>query len=446
MAQKIRYLGKEEKMKVISCQNADYAKALEQLYNRPACPREIETAVAEIVGEVRKDGDPAICRFLKKFDSLDIAPAAFRITEKEFEEAEEKVDQKAKEAIGAALSHIRDFAQHQIAKDWSYSPRPGVILGEKFTPMNRVGCYIPGGTAPLVSTVLHTAGIAAAAGVKEIVAATPPMKDGSVHAATLYALKAAGVKEVYRLGGAYAIAALAYGTATIPKVEKIVGPGNAYVAAAKKLVYGNVAIDMVAGPSEIMIVADASANPAFIAADMLSQAEHGSGLEQAVLVTDSAELIAKVQKELLRQAETLSRSETVARVIEHGIFFIEAPDIDEALEIAGNYAPEHIELLFEGAEHRACDVKAAGAVFLGPWTPEPAGDFTAGPSHVLPTGGTAKFFHGLSANDFLRRSSTIQYTEEALMREVDSIEKFAEMEWLDAHGRSGSIRRKGPRK
>ena len=220
MAQKIRYLGKEEKMKVISCQNADYAKALEQLYNRPACPREIETAVAEIVGEVRKDGDPAICRFLKKFDSLDIAPAAFRITEKEFEEAEEKVDQKAKEAIGAALSHIRDFAQHQIAKDWSYSPRPGVILGEKFTPMNRVGCYIPGGTAPLVSTVLHTAGIAAAAGVKEIVAATPPMKDGSVHAATLYALKAAGVKEVYRLGGAYAIAALAYGTATIPKVEK----------------------------------------------------------------------------------------------------------------------------------------------------------------------------------------------------------------------------------
>ena len=446
MAQKIRYLGKEEKMKVISCQNADYAKALEQLYNRPACPREIETAVAEIVGEVRKDGDPAICRFLKKFDSLDISPAAFRITEKEFEEAEEKVDQKAKEAIGAALSHIRDFAQHQIAKDWSYSPRPGVVLGEKFTPMNRVGCYIPGGTAPLVSTVLHTAGIAAAAGVKEIVAATPPMKDGSVHAATLYALKAAGVKEVYRLGGAYAIAALAYGTATIPKVEKIVGPGNAYVAAAKKLVYGNVAIDMVAGPSEIMIVADASANPAFIAADMLSQAEHGSGLEQAVLVTDCAELIVKVKTELLRQAETLSRSETVARVIEHGIFFIEAPDIDEALEIAGNYAPEHIELLFEGAEHRACDVKAAGAVFLGPWTPEPAGDFTAGPSHVLPTGGTAKFFHGLSANDFLRRSSTIQYTEEALMREVDSIEKFAEMEWLDAHGRSGSIRRKGPRK
>ena len=433
-------------MKLISYRNADCAEALRQLYNRPACPREIETAVAEIVGEVRRDGDRAICGFLKKFDSLDIPPASFRITEKEFEEAEEKVDRKAKEAISEALAHIRDFALHQIAKDWSYSPRPGVVLGEKFTPMDRVGCYIPGGTAPLVSTVLHTAGIASAAGVREIVAATPSMKDGSVHAATLYALRTAGVKEVYRLGGAYAIAALAYGTETVPKVEKIVGPGNAYVAAAKKLVYGSVAIDMVAGPSEIMIVADASADPAFIAADMLSQAEHGSGLEQAVLVTDCAELIGKVRTELLRQAETLSRSETVARVIEHGVFFIEAPDIGEALKIAGNYAPEHIELMFEGAEKRACDVKAAGAVFLGPWTPEPAGDFTAGPSHVLPTGGTAKFFHGLSANDFLRRSSTIRYTREALMREVDFIEKFAELEWLDAHGRSGSIRRTGVRK
>lgn len=247
-------------------------------------------------------------------------------------------------------------------------------------------------------------------------------------------------------GGAYAIAALAYGTDTVRKVEKIVGPGNAYVAAAKKIVYGSVAIDMVAGPSEIMIVADSEANPAFIAADMLSQAEHGSGLEQAVLVTDCAEIIHQVKTELLKQAETLSRNATVERVLEHGVFFIEAADIDEALVIAGNYAPEHIELMFKGAEHRACDVKAAGAVFLGQWTPEPAGDFTAGPSHVLPTAGTAKFFHGLSANDFMRRSSTVQYTEDALMREVDYIEKFAEMEWLDAHGRSGSIRRKGSQK
>ena len=433
-------------MKVISYKDGDYKKSLDLLYNRPACPPEIETAVAAIVSEVRRNGDQAICKFMKKFDSLDITPAGFRVTEKEFEEAEEKIDSKAKEAIAAALKNIQIFASHQLPKNWNFSPRPGVVLGEKFTPMDRVGCYIPGGTAPLVSTVLHTAGIAAAAGVKEIVAATPPMKDGSIHAATLYALKTAGVKEVYRMGGAYAIAALAYGTDTVRKVEKIVGPGNAYVAAAKKIVYGSVAIDMVAGPSEIMIVADSEANPAFIAADMLSQAEHGSGLEQAVLVTDCAEIIHQVKTELLKQAETLSRNATVERVLEHGVFFIDAADIDEALVIAGNYAPEHIELMFKGAEHRACDVKAAGAVFLGQWTPEPAGDFTAGPSHVLPTAGTAKFFHGLSANDFMRRSSTVQYTEDALMREVDYIEKFAEMEWLDAHGRSGSIRRKGSQK
>ena len=340
-------------MKVISYKDGDYKKSLDLLYNRPACPPEIETAVAAIVSEVRRNGDQAICKFMKKFDSLDITPAGFRVTEKEFEEAEEKIDSKAKEAIAAALKNIQIFASHQLPKNWNFSPRPGVVLGEKFTPMDRVGCYIPGGTAPLVSTVLHTAGIAAAAGVKEIVAATPPMKDGSIHAATLYALNTAGVKEVYRMGGAYAIAALAYGTDTVRKVEKIVGPGNAYVAAAKKIVYGSVAIDMVAGPSEIMIVADSEANPAFIAADMLSQAEHGSGLEQAVLVTDCAEIIHQVKTELLKQAETLSRNATVERVLEHGVFFIEAADIDEALVIAGNYAPEHIELMFKGAEHRA---------------------------------------------------------------------------------------------
>ena len=430
-------------MKVISYKEGDYRKALEMLYNRPACPPEAEAAAASIIAEVRRDGDAAVCRFMKKFDSLEIAPERFRVTEAEFEEAAGKVDLKAKEAISAALEHIRAFALHQLPKDWKFSPRSGVVLGEKFTPMDRVGCYIPGGTAPLVSTVLHTAGIASAAGVKEIVAATPPMKNGSIHAATLYALQCAGVKEVYRMGGAYAIAALACGTQTIRKVEKIVGPGNAYVAAAKKLVYGSVAIDMVAGPSEIMIVADAGADPAFIAADMLSQAEHGSGLEQAVLVTDNAELIDRVRAELAVQSPALSRNETVSRVLDRGVFFIEAPNLDEALDIASRYAPEHIELMFEGAEDRACDVKAAGAVFLGSWTPEPAGDFTAGPSHVLPTGGTAKFFHGLSAADFMRRSSIVQYTQTALMNEVDYIEKFAEMEWLDAHGRSGTIRRKG---
>ena len=317
------------------------------------------------------------------------------------------------------------------------------MLGEQFTPMERIGCYIPGGTAPLVSTVLHTAGIAAAAGVKEIVAATPPKKDGSMHAATLYALKAAGVKEVYRMGGAYAIAALAYGTESIPKVDKIVGPGNAYVAAAKKFVYGKVAIDMVAGPSEVMVVADSSADPEFAAADMLAQAEHGSGLEQAVLVTDDPSLPEKVMQAIERQKKLLKRQETVERVLEHGVYMIVARSMDEAIEIAGKYAPEHLELMIRDAEKRAKDVKAAGAIFLGQWTPEPAGDFTAGPSHVLPTGGTARFFHGLSVMDFLRRSSLIQYTQSALEKETDAIARFSELEWLDAHGSSALIRRKG---
>ena len=427
-------------MNIINCADAGSSERLCLLYSRPDCPKEIEDAVAAIVEEVRKDRDDAVCRFLKKFDSLDLTPAELRVTEAEFEAAEKALDETSKQAIDLALSHIQDFARSQMPRPWKYSPREGVILGEQFTPMERVGCYIPGGTAPLVSTVLHTAGIASAAGVKEIVAATPPKKDGTIHAATLYAMKAAGIREVYRMGGAYAIAALAYGTQTIPKVDKIVGPGNAYVAAAKKIVYGRVAIDMVAGPSEIMVVADSSADPAFIAADMLSQAEHGSGLEQAVLVTDDPSLPAKVNQEIERQKALLTRQATVDRVLNHGVCMIVARDLNEALEIAGKYAPEHLELMIRDADRHAKDIKAAGAIFLGPWTPEPAGDFTAGPSHVLPTGGTARFFHGLTVMDFLRRSSLVQYTQEALRKEVPAIIRFAEMEGLDAHGNSAAIR------
>ena len=429
-------------MKILNCAEAKDREQLLALYNRPDCPKEIESAAAAIVEEVRRDGDAAVCRFLKKFDSLDLTPADLRVTESEFETAEKTLDKTAKDAIHLALDHIQDFARSQMPHTRKYSPREGVVLGEQFTPMERVGCYIPGGTAPLVSTVLHTAGIAAAAGVKEIVAATPPKKDGTMHAATLYAMHAAGIREVYRMGGAYAIAALAYGTQTIRKVDKIVGPGSAYVAAAKKLVYGQTAIDMVAGPSEIMVAADSSADPAFIAADMLSQAEHGSGLEQAVLVTDDPSLPAKVQREMERQKALLTRQTTVDRVLEHGVFMIVARSLAEMLEIAGKYAPEHLELMIADAELHAKEIKAAGAIFMGRWTPEPAGDFTAGPSHVLPTGGTARFFHGLSVMDFLRRSSLVQYTREALQKEIPAMVKFAEMEGLDAHGSSAAIRNK----
>ena len=428
-------------MQTISFNDADFSASLELLYNRPAAPDFAEKAAAGILEDVRKRGDEAICEMMKKFDSVDITADKFMVTEEEFAEAESLVKDYERAAIECAFKNIQAFARHQIPSDWTFSPRKGVITGEKFTPMQCVGCYIPGGTAPLVSTVLHTAAIAKAAGVKEIIAVTPPRKDGKIHPQTLFAMKVAGVTKAYRMGGAYAIAALAYGTNTVPKVEKIVGPGNAFVAAAKKQVYGNVAIDMVAGPSEIMIVADKNANPAFAAADILSQAEHGSGLEQAVLASDDREFLEKVQKEISKQCSMRQRLETIDRVLDKGVTFIHTKDITQALEIAGKYAPEHLELMFENAGERAKEVTAAGAIFIGSWTPEPAGDFVAGPSHVLPTAGTARFFHGISAVDFLRRSSIIEYTREGLMQEVEHIETFAKMESLDAHGYSGSIRR-----
>ena len=430
-------------MKVISCKESGYARKLEALYQRTLCPQEIEIAVAGIVDAVRKDGDKALTGFLKKFDKVDIKPAQFRVSEAEFAKAEKSLDASAKRAIKEALKNVTAFAKKALPKDWTFSPRKGVTLGERFVPLKRVGCYVPGGTAPLVSTVIHTAGIAKAAGVKEIVCITPPRRDGSVHAATLYAMKLCGATEVYRLGGAYAVAALAFGTKTIPKVEKIVGPGNAYVTAAKRLCYGGVSIDMVAGPSEIMIIADKTANPDHIAADMLSQAEHGSGLERAVVVSSSRALLDKAAASMCRQAKELSRSEAVEKVMKAGVYFIECADLDEAAQIAGDFAPEHLEILCAKPEAVASKVSAAGAIFLGHWTPEPVGDFTAGPSHVLPTAGSAKFFHGLSSSDFLRRSSIVKYDKDALLKELPSLEKFAEMEGLDAHGRSASIRRKG---
>ena len=428
-------------MKRIRINDTDRAEALRSLYERPLCPAEIEKNVSVIVDRVRNEGDAAICEFLKKFDGVEFSPSDFLVTEAEFAEAEAQIDAEAVSAIKMALENITVFAEACKPQNHLFSPRPGVTLGEKFTPMERVGCYIPGGTAPLVSTVCHTVAIAKAAGVKEIVAATPPMRNGKVNPATLYALKAAGATEVWKMGGAYACAAMAFGTATVKKVEKIVGPGNAYVAAAKKLVYGACAIDMVAGPSEIMIIADKDTCPEFAAADMLSQAEHGSGLEQAVIVSDSPEMLDKIQAEVVRQAESLPRIETVKKVMNNGMFFIECADMKEACEIANGFAAEHLEVMTANPKEQLKSLNAAGAIFLGKWTPEPAGDFTAGPSHVLPTAGTAKFFHGITAGDFMRRSSILEYTEEALLKEVSAIEKFASMEGLDAHGRSASIRR-----
>ena len=427
-------------MKFISHITSTFEGDIKQLFERSAYPEGIEKGVSEILADIKKRGNFAVAKYAKKFDNVTMSPASFRISSKKINAALEQVSLKNKKAIKTAIRNIAKYAKKQIPESWSFSPRPGVVVGERFEPLDRVGVYIPGGTAPLVSTVIHTAAVAKTAGVKEIVAVTPPDSKGKVLPELLYAMKEAGVTEIYRLGGVYGIATMAYGTQTIKKVEKIVGPGNAYVTAAKKMVYGEVALDMVAGPSEIMIIADAKSNPEHIAADLLSQAEHGSGHEQAVLLCSSSRLIKSVGKALVKQAGLLSRSETVHTVMENGIFLIHVKNIDQAVKVANKYAPEHLEIMCERPGDVAKRIKAAGAIFIGKWTPESVGDFVAGPSHVLPTGGTARYFSGLTAEHFFRRISIVNYQKQAIKREEQTIARFAKMEGLDAHARSASIR------
>jgi len=427
-------------MKIISYKDRSFAEEIKVLIQRDAFPEEIAEPVSKILEDIKHRKSSAIIEYALKFDNAILDISSFSVSDDEIDKAYKKIDTFAKDSIKTAITNITEFARKQLPKSWSFSPRHGVTLGEKFEPLTRIGAYIPGGTAPLVSTVIHTIAIAKAAGVKEIVAITPPGKDAQIIPELVYAMKEAGATEIYRLGGVYGIGALAYGTETIKKVEKIIGPGNAYVTAAKKYVYGEVAIDMVAGPSEIMIIADETNNPDFIAADILSQAEHGSGHEQAVLVTNSALLIEKVQVAIEEQAAKLTRTGPVQSVVKNGIFLIEVENIDQTIRIANSYAPEHLEIMCTDADNLAQRVKAAGAIFIGEYTPEPVGDFVAGPSHVLPTGGSAKYFSGLTVTSFLRRTSLIKYSKQALEKEIPAIEKFASMEGLDAHGNSAMIR------
>lgn len=419
----------------------DFQARLGQMLSREPFSPEIEAAAATIIDEVRRRGDEALCDFAEKFDHARLAPSQFRLGDEEVDKACKSVSPEDREAIDMAVAHIQEFYSHTLPKDWSYSPRPGVVLGEQFHPLDIVGCYIPGGTAPLVSTVCHTVAIARTAGVKEIVVCTPPGGAKGIHPALLYACRAAGATAIYRLGGVYAIAAMAIGTATIPKVEKICGPGNAYVAAAKRRLYGEVALDLVAGPSEVLVIADDTANPVYLAADILSQAEHGSGREQAVLVSTDRRILDEAAREIVRQAASLKRQECVQKVLENGLFLVEAADLEDAARIASLYAPEHLELQVADPKALAPKITAAGAIFMGEYTPEPVGDYIAGPSHVLPTGGTARFFNGLTGDAFFRRTSLLSYDREALLREQPALARLTAAEGLDAHGRSAAIRR-----
>lgn len=419
----------------------DFQARLGQMLSREPFSPEIEAAAATIIDEVRRRGDEALCDFAEKFDHARLAPSQFRLGDEEVDKACKSVSPEDREAIDMAVAHIQEFYSHTLPKDWSYSPRPGVVLGEQFHPLDIVGCYIPGGTAPLVSTVCHTVAIARTAGVKDIVVCTPPGGAKGIHPALLYACRAAGATAIYRLGGVYAIAAMAIGTATIPKVEKICGPGNAYVAAAKRRLYGEVALDLVAGPSEVLVIADDTANPVYLAADILSQAEHGSGREQAVLVSTDRRILDEAAREIVRQAASLKRQECVQKVLENGLFLVEAADLEDAARIASLYAPEHLELQVADPKALAPRITAAGAIFMGEYTPEPVGDYIAGPSHVLPTGGTARFFNGLTGDAFFRRTSLLSYDREALLREQPALARLTAAEGLDAHGRSAAIRK-----
>lgn len=428
-------------MRIIRADSATFESDISPLLNRSSFNADIDKSVSQILADVKAKGDSAVCEYALKFDKCQLTPADFLVGKEEFDEAEKIVPENVKLAIRTARAHVADFSSKRIPAEWSYSPRTGVTLGEKFTPIDKVGCYIPGGTAPLISTVIHTVTIAATAGVREISVVTPPGKDGKINPALLFACKTAGATRVYKLGGVYGVAALAYGTETVEKVEKIVGPGNAYVTAAKRQLYGEVALDLVAGPSEIMVLTDESSNPAFAAADLLSQAEHGSGREQAVLVSTDNAMLDKVAAELDLQSAELKRVECVHKVLENGVFLIGVKSREAAADLAGKYAPEHLEIMMSNPREVAANVKAAGAIFLGPWTPEPVGDFVAGPSHVLPTGGAAKYFSGLTVDMFFRRTSLVEYSQDALYEDLPHIACFAACEGLDGHGRSASIRK-----
>ena len=413
---------------------------LENLLKRsPNSYGQFESAVNEILENVKKNKDAAIFDYTKRFDGADINADNIVVTKEEIEEAYTLVDEKLVEVIRKALVNIRDYHQKQKQYSWFDSKPDGTMLGQKVTALSRVGVYVPGGKAVYPSSVLMNIIPAKVAGVEQIVMTTPPAKDGKVYPATLVAANEAGVDVIYKVGGAQAIAALAYETESIPKVDKIVGPGNIYVALAKKAVYGHVSIDSVAGPSEIMVIADETANAHYVAADLLSQAEHDQ-MASAILVTTSDELADKVSAEIDGYLPKLSRREIIEKSLENYGYILVASDLEEAIDVANEIASEHLEIVTKDPFNTMTKIKNAGAIFLGEYSSEPLGDYFAGPNHVLPTNGTAKFFSPLSVDDFIKKSSIIMYSREALEPIHEDIETFAKAEKLTAHANSIHVR------
>ena len=403
---------------------------------------EIEARTKAILHEVAQRGDDAVLEFTEKFDGAKLTAEQLAVTQAELFNASLAADESLRAAVAEAEKNIASFAKKSLRKGWQSKNSHGASIGEKFDPFTRVGVYIPGGTAPLVSTALMTITLAKVAGCKEIVVTTPCGKDGSINPAILFAARAAGATEIYRVGGAQAIAALAYGTKTIRRVQKIFGPGNAYVSMAKRLLVGRVAIDLLAGPSDLLVLADDTANPKFAAADMLAQAEHGSGHERVWLVTTSAKILKSVEKEISKQLPKLPRRDLIQRVLDRNVWLIQVKSVADGVALTNQISPEHCEVITRDARKVSGGIITAGAIFLGNWSPTVLGDYIAGPSHVLPTDGAGASFAGLTVDQFQRRTSVVEYDCVALKKALKSVKKFAELEGLGAHGKSAEVRLK----
>ncbi len=420
-------------MQILRHYDTDFSQAITKLKRRALPVGGVERTVREILEAVSSRGDDAVLEYTERFGGPRLTAAGM------LEDRVPRVSSGTRRVVEAAWRNVHRFARKSLRKDWKMRNVQGAWVGERFSPFERVGVYVPGGSAPLVSTAVMTVTFAAAAGVKEIVVATPADVGGGVNDDLLYALRRAGATEVYKVGGAQAIAALAYGTQTIRSVQKIVGPGNAYVVEAKRQVFGQVSIDLLPGPSEVLVIADGTANPAWVAAEMLAQAEHGKG-SGIVLLTDSGPLLDAVRVEIERQCARLSRREHLAGVLAQDAYLVEVEDIAKAVCLCNEYAPEHCAILTKDADLVAAAISSAGALFIGGYSPVAAGDFLAGPSHTLPTGGGAKSFPGLMADMFQRRTSWVKMDEASLRKSLPVIQGFSALEGLDAHGESAAIR------
>ncbi len=427
-------------MRILKYNETNFERKAAKIFNRQAVPADdLRLSVQKIISMVRRDGDKALSALTQKYDGASINSNDFLVKRGAITKAKNSVSSKVKKAVGISQVNVKDFALRGLRKNWKMKNAQGATVGEMFQPFSRVGVYVPGGSAPLVSTSLMTVAIAKAAGVKEIVVCTPPGADGEINAELLYALDVSGATEIYKVGGAQAIAAMSVGTNSIGQVEKVFGPGNSFVVEAKRQLFGFVAVDLLPGPSEIFVLADASARADWIASDLLAQAEHG-GDSQIAFATTSVRLLESVRTELKSQAKLLKRKKQISEVMRRGTTLVLLKSIKQGVELANNFAPEHLSLIVKNQKEVLPKLRACGAVFIGSYSPVSVGDFLAGPSHTLPTGGAGKSFPGLTADMFQRRTSVVELDKKSLKKSIPVVEVFAEIEGLDAHGNSARIR------